>query len=100
MRIGTGANATRGGTMDPGASTTFVFRVRVDRAAGGTTLTNATTIDYVARTIGTPFQSVGYSVVTPVARQADLALAKSVSPNPAAAGGQLHYTLDVTNHRP
>jgi large repetitive protein len=100
MRIGTGANATRGGTMDPGASTTFVFRARVDRDAGGTTLINATTIDYVAKTIGKPFQAVGYPVDTPVAREADLALVKSVSPNPAAAGGQLHYTLDVTNHGP
>lgn len=99
-RLGTGANAATGGTLDPGDSTSFSFRVTIDADAAGTTIADTPFLDYVARTIGTPFTHTGNTVTTPVTTIADLSLTKSASPNPVAAGGQVTWTLTVTNLGP
>ena len=55
FRVGAGANATAGGVLAPGVSTTVRFDATVTDAAGGTTVTNEAALDYVAQTVGSPF---------------------------------------------
>ncbi|WP_299921853.1 hypothetical protein [uncultured Nocardioides sp.] len=100
VRAGTGANATAGGRLAPSATTTVTFRVRVDSAAAGTTLSNTASLAYRAETIGRDYSYNTAPVTTPVADEADVALTKTASPEPVAAGNQITYTLTATNNGP
>lgn len=40
------------------------------------------------------------SAITPIAQSADLAVIKTASPNPAIAGGQITFSMTVTNYGP
>jgi uncharacterized repeat protein (TIGR01451 family) len=100
FRIGTGANATAGGTINPNAATSMRFRVRVDPAAAGTSLTNQFRLDYIAQTINRPFSYNSNPVTTPVTPLADLRITKSASPSPLVAGTAATYTVTVTNNGP
>lgn len=58
MRIGTGATSASGGTINPGESTTFKFKVQINAATtDGTVISNQAVDNYNAATLGDAFQS-------------------------------------------
>ena len=89
VRLGTGANASSGGTLEaasppgkpvnPNSSTSVSFDVTVDPPAAGTTVTNQGFLDYTAATLDKSFTYDTNVVDTPVAGGADLSIAKSAS---------------------
>ena len=85
--VGTGATATQGGTLNPGDETAVRFDVTVNAAAAGTTINNAATLLYTAKTLGKAFTQATNVVSTPVANQADLSITKTAAkPTPTAGG--------------
>lgn len=58
IRLGTGANSSGGGVINPAESTTFKFRVKVNAAtANGTVVANQAVVNYNAATLGDAFTS-------------------------------------------
>ena len=100
VRLGSGATASAGGTIAPETSTAFRFRVTVDPAAAGTTITNRSSLAYVARTLARPFSYTTNPAEVPVQENADLALTKTTASDPAVAGQTVTSTLRVTNNGP
>jgi uncharacterized repeat protein (TIGR01451 family) len=80
-------------------SSVFTLTVAVDPSvAAGTVLTNtATAMSSTAE--GNPGNESGTATTT-VAASADVTLTKSDSPDPVNAGGNITYTIDVTNAGP
>ena len=102
LRVGTGASATSGGRLAIGASTIITYRMRVNAdASAGTVLANDFTV--AGRAATSAFDVTGISNVTQltvVADDADLGIAKSVSPAALVAGQTATYTLRVANAGP
>jgi len=98
FQLGAGANATVGGALAPGASTTITFDVTVNPAiVGGTTIDNTATVDYVSQTFGVPDSVSGsVSIECPAV---DLAITKddNVTTVTAGAGTVQTYTITVQN---
>ena len=100
VRIGNGASPTSGGALNPGGMESYQFQVQVLPDAAGLSLTN---IAHLAYTTGTTRISATYDTTpatTDVQQQADVAVTKSLSPSPVAAGAPLTATMTVTNHGP
>ncbi len=58
VRLGTGANSSAGGLINPGESTTFKFKVKVNAAtANNTVIPNQAVVNYTASTLGDAFTS-------------------------------------------
>ncbi|MFK4088606.1 hypothetical protein ACI2LF_31120 [Kribbella sp. NPDC020789] len=100
FRVGAGAGATTGGRLGTNASATVRFRVTLDEASAGTTVTNTGYLDYTAETIGKPYTYRADEVRTPVAESADLQLTKTGTPDPVPAGAELTYTIVAKNNGP
>ncbi|MBM7775601.1 putative repeat protein (TIGR01451 family) [Actinokineospora baliensis] len=100
FRVGTGANASTGGTIAPGGSVAARFRASVDRAASGTTIVNTPILDYRARTLNRTYSFAGNDATTTVAALADLAAAKTVAAPSQNAGQTVTYTISATNNGP
>jgi len=100
VRAGTGATTAAGGALAVNSTISFRFRVTVDRAASGTTVTNTASLAYRARTIGKDYTFIGNAVSTPIATLADLAVAKTSTPAGQAAGGIVTYSITATNNGP
>ncbi|HEY1331761.1 MAG TPA: hypothetical protein VGH10_09840 [Actinomycetota bacterium] len=97
FRVGTGADATDGGTLEPGQSFEVSFRVRV--AAGtpaGTTIRNQATDSMDAETTpGLHLEQESDPVVLTVAAPTVLQLTKRASPTSLTAGGDVRFTLTL-----
>ena len=100
FRLGAGANGTTGGVLDPGAESTVTFDVTVDGDAGGTTITNTSSLRYIAQTVGAPFTYDVRPVSMRVAALADLSLTKDLTPDPTLAGQPATATITVHNAGP
>jgi uncharacterized repeat protein (TIGR01451 family) len=102
FRLGSGADATGGGTIAPGQEATIRFRVTVDAVPSGTTIVNSGDVDLVAPTIGEPLeeQSNEVSTLVVIPPRSDLAIEKTVSPATVDRGRQVTYALRVTNDGP
>jgi uncharacterized repeat protein (TIGR01451 family) len=62
VRLGTGADATNGGTLGIGATTSIRFRVSVDTGTpGSTTISNQATLAYKGQTLGASFSALSDS---------------------------------------
>jgi uncharacterized repeat protein (TIGR01451 family) len=94
------------GTVSPGNSVTITFRVTVNSGVPAGTI-----VSCQATASGDNFTSIPSDndgtpgnprdpTTFPVDNDADLALLKTASPNPVAVGGQLTYTVTVTNNGP
>jgi fimbrial isopeptide formation D2 family protein len=58
FRLGTGANSSAGGVINPGESTSIKFKVKVNAAAAnGTVIPNQAVVNYNASTLGDAFTS-------------------------------------------
>ena len=96
FRLGTGANATTGGAIAPGATDTVTFDVKIDPAdPAGQQIVNRATATFNGQTLGTPFTDTSPQVTNAVAVPA-LTLAKSHTGS--FVGGQANtFTLAVSN---
>jgi uncharacterized repeat protein (TIGR01451 family) len=102
FRLGTGADATQGGVLDPGDDFEVTFRVRIDDATPpGTTITNTATADFTGETTG-----IDYSVdsnpadVTTTDALADVKTVKTITHGFPRVGNQLTYRITVSNLGP
>ncbi|GAA0596159.1 DUF11 domain-containing protein [Kribbella sandramycini] len=100
FRVGTGANANKGGRLRTNDTTTVRFRVTLDAASAGTTVVNTGYLDYTAATLKKPYTYRAEEVRTPVAESADLVLTKTGTPDPVPAGAELTYKLVAHNNGP
>ncbi|MEM1093847.1 MAG: T9SS type A sorting domain-containing protein [Bacteroidota bacterium] len=101
FRIGTGADATDGGTLVQTATTTVTFRVQIDNGvADGTTVFNRAVVNYVEDTLGGRDVSTGDVTTAVVGVGTDLTIAKQDDVDPVFAGQNVTYTLDVSNDGP
>ncbi|ACU36421.1 conserved repeat domain protein [Actinosynnema mirum DSM 43827] len=100
VRVGTGANATSGGSVAPGTSSVVRFRATVNRTAAGTTIINTPLLDYTARVLSRSFTFAGTPAITPVQALADLGITKTVATPTQNSGGTANYTLNVGNAGP
>src|SRR5918998_1741606 len=109
VRLGTGATAATGGRMacsgtgcaDDGPSrTAYTFQVTLDDAAGGTTVTNLADLDYRTATTGIAATYTTNPASVDVVEQADVSIAKEMSPDPASVGQRVTATLTVRNNGP
>ncbi|WP_371783654.1 DUF7507 domain-containing protein [Streptosporangium subroseum] len=98
-QLGTGANATSGGSLAPGQSTSVTFRVTLGPNSPGTSVTNSATITYASSDTPTQQGSAGSSVSTAVPVQvSSLALLKTASPSTVTAAGRtITYSYAITN---
>ncbi len=85
------------GTLANGASATVTIIVAVPTTGIGT-LTNNVTVVGVGQE--TDLTNNDDSLITPIVQRTDLRITKTDTPDPANAGGQLTYTLSVTNDGP
>ncbi len=108
VNLGCGATATAGGVVASPSTTAAAscattqtvvqFRVTLDDAAGGTTVSNVGEVHYTASTanlVKAPFLTRPASVQ--VAQVADVSIGKSLSATSVPAGGTVTATLTVTN---
>jgi uncharacterized repeat protein (TIGR01451 family) len=86
-------------TVADGDTATFTLAVTVNsRTPAGTVLSNTATID--SSTSDPDASNNSATETTTVSGQADLTLTKTDSPDPVSAGGDLTYTITVTNKGP
>ncbi|TKR34120.1 DUF11 domain-containing protein [Luteimonas gilva] len=110
FRLGTGANATVGGTVDPGETTTARFRVTVNAGvADGTVISNQGTVNFVSETLNEAANGPTPVASVTVANVADLSITKTNTPasgpadQPAdtvSSGTATTYTLRIVNAGP
>jgi len=88
-----------GSGLPAGSSATFTLVARVDAAAvPGSTITHTASATSAGNEVDPANNSA--SATTTVAARADLAVAKSDSPDPVVAGEDLTYRIVVTNNGP
>ncbi len=85
------------GGMPASSSAVFTLVVHVDPATPAGNVTNQAFFD---STVGGRDQTISTSVSTQVVVSADLSITKSDSPDPLVAGGNITYTINVTNPGP
>ena len=102
FRVGTGANATSGGILAIGDSTTIQFQVRVNSGAvDGTVVNNQATITATAVTSGLPVSALSSIVSFLVHPLADLSLTRRSINNPTPnVGDSVSYTVNLANNGP
>ena len=102
LRVGQGASASTGGRLAIGASVIVTYRMRVaSDARAGTVLANDFRVAGTAATSGFAVTGVSNETsLTVVADDADLSIAKSVSPTALVAGQTATYTLQARNAGP
>ena len=86
VRLGAGADATNGGTLGIGATTSIRFRVSVDAGtAGATTIVNQASLGYRGQTLGAAFSAVSDSDSGTAGDQPDDLITAAPSPPVAVA---------------
>ncbi len=108
FRVGTGATATQGGTLNPGDETAVRFDVTVNPAAGGqdhrrcgprrnrADMTNTATV--TSATTDPDPDNNRASATTVLGAEADLAITKTVTPEPPVPGDPLRFTMTVRDN--
>ncbi|MCX6385131.1 MAG: hypothetical protein NTV40_00600 [Solirubrobacterales bacterium] len=92
-RLGSGATATSGGTLAPGASATVTFEATIngDRPLGDV-ITNTGTLSFVSPDLGLPISTVASASIT--VAYPDPGIVKTIS---SSVGGAYTFALTVTN---
>lgn len=107
MRLGQGANASGGGLIAPGVSSTFTFDVKVGKnVTEGTEITNVAKSEFTAQTAGFPIQAESPPVSVTVARadpnppdsgKTSVSVDQSVSDPTVKAGGKVKIRVKIKN---
>ncbi|MCL2788808.1 MAG: DUF11 domain-containing protein, partial [Micrococcales bacterium] len=100
VRLGQGANGTRGGRIGIGERYGYTFQATVDTKAAGTTVKNYVNLTYTMATTGAPGDYGHGPAITDVGYLADVEITKTMSPLQAVAGQTVTATLTVRNHGP
>ncbi len=100
VRLGEAATASAGGSMLPGATTTYRFDAKVNVEAAGGTLENEAQVGFHDPVLDQDRVSTTQTTETPVAPAADLAITKTLDTSPLVAGEPVSYTLTVANNGP
>jgi len=96
FRLGAGADATNGGRLGVGETTSIQFKVRIDdELPSGFRVVNNAGVGFVSDTLGQPGHVTSPDVVTPV-RIPDVTIEKSHTGD-FIAGGRVPFTLVVSN---
>ena len=99
FRLGTGANASVGGSIPHLASTSIAFDVQLlPTIPAGTVLTNSATISYSGQTLGASFAATSSQATAVI--YTPPAATKSFSPNPIDINGVSTMTIQLTNSGP
>lgn len=104
--LGAGATAGAGGTLQvPGANplqhrASYTFRVTLDAAAGGSTVTNIANLAYRTGTTDIAATYPTNPASVDVVSQANLSITKEMSPDPSAIGSTTTGTITITNNGP
>ncbi|HYS54128.1 MAG TPA: DUF11 domain-containing protein, partial [Thermoanaerobaculia bacterium] len=93
---GTGTITANIVTLAAGATATYTLVVNVNAAATGTISNTAS----VTSTTADPNAANNSATATTTINGADLAIAKSAGAGPFVAGGNVNYTITVTNNGP
>ena len=101
FRLGAGANATSGGVLPIGGSSTVSFEVQVDPGTPDqTVVTNQATIDYTGVSTDFPLSTLSNPADVTVTSQGDLSITKTDGVTTVVPGTADTYTIVVTNSRP
>ena len=96
FRLGSGANATAGGTLAFNQSTSLRFDTTLNTGVpSGTSITNTAAISYSGQTLGAQFSTS--SAAASLTVLAPPTIAKSFSPDPIAVNGTSVLSIVVTN---
>ena len=96
FRLGTGANATNGGTIAYTEGTTIEFDTTVNSAVpAGTIISNAVNISYSGQTIGDVYSATSAAATATVL--APPSIAKSFSPSVIDVGGSSVLAITISN---
>jgi len=96
VRLGSGATGSTGGSLAIGASTTAVFRVRVDTTTpAGTAITNRAEVAHTAASLGTSLLARSSTVTTTVQGSAPATPTPTPTPTtPAPSSARLSIRID------
>jgi large repetitive protein len=106
VRVGEGADASTGGRVGVGTSTTLTFDVTVDEAAAGSVIDNTGRLAYRAVTLEQDLTTPTNTVLTPVAADEPatpptpgrpVLQVSQAAPERVPAGEVLHYDFTVRN---
>ncbi|MBD8539605.1 beta strand repeat-containing protein [Frigoribacterium sp. CFBP 8751] len=100
VRLGDGASATGGGTIQPGATTTATFDTVVNVSAANGSVANAATVGFTDPILGQTRASTTQTTSTTIAPAADLAVTKVLDTTPVVAGQPISYTVTASNNGP
>jgi len=100
VRLGDGGNATAGGSLGVGASTSYTFDAKVGVSAAATTVLNEAVVGFRDGVANQNRTSTSNEVQTPVNAAADLAITKTLDTSPLVAGEPATFTVTVTNNGP
>lgn len=106
FNIGAGATSSSGGVVQPfstsGQRYEVRFQVQIDTGTpAGATISNTADVNYVAQTVGTPYEATTPAVDTPVVALADLSFtSKTDNVDPVTAGNDVEWTLTIANAGP
>ncbi|MEU8758037.1 hypothetical protein [Streptomyces sp. NPDC048659] len=99
VNLGTGADATAGGTLMPASLTTLTFRATVLARGRSTTAHNTAAVGY-GDPVGGARLSARDTVDTPIAPTLDLGVSGTVRRPEVVAGGTVGYDFTVVNKGP
>jgi uncharacterized repeat protein (TIGR01451 family) len=94
-RLGTGANATVGGRLAPGAAVPVSFNVRIGDVPPRFTIVNAASSTFISQSLRVPLTAIS-NPVTDIVAAPDLSMTKRHSP-PYVAGATSTLRLVVSN---
>ncbi|KQS17040.1 hypothetical protein ASG05_05700 [Frigoribacterium sp. Leaf186] len=100
VRLGDGASATGGGTIQPGATTTATFDTVVNVSAANGSVANTATVGFTDPILGQTRASTTQTTSTTIAPAADLAVTKVLDTTPVVAGQPISYTVTASNDGP
>lgn len=97
-RIGTGADATTGGSMGQDEVIVITFQATVNKASAEGSIANSASLSYQGATMGTKRTATSNGVDTPVGKHVDLRIAKeTLEPEVPEAGTDISWGITVTN---
>ena len=100
VRVGTGATAVSGGTVDPGDVRSFSYQVTVDRASASSTIVDDATAAFADDLSGRSLTATSNEVRTTIKAAADLGVTVAQASPSLVAGRAAEYTATLSSNGP